>query len=99
MDQFAQAAYGRQTLALTSFFSYLGLGLGLLGSTLALPFGLYVIICQRTAEKHIRDSVTPAGSGREAATLAAVLAAVLVLLPLAPELADSFGVGPTNPFL
>lgn len=27
----------------------MGLGLGLLGSSLALPFGLYVLICQRTA--------------------------------------------------
>lgn len=43
-----------QTLALSSFFSYVGLGLGLLGSSLSLPFGLYVIICQRTAEKYIK---------------------------------------------
>lgn len=49
-----QAAYGRQALALSSFFTYVGLGLGLLGSSLALPFGLYVIICQRTAEKFIQ---------------------------------------------
>ena len=94
-----QAAYGKQALSLTSFFTYLGLGLGLLGSSLALPFGLYVIICQRTAEKYIKDSVTPVGQGREAATAVAVLAAVLILLPLAPELADSFGVGSSNPFL
>ena len=94
-----QAAYGKQALSLSSFFTYLGLGLGLLGSNLALPFGLYVIICQRTAEKYIKDSVSPSGPGRETATIVAVLAAVLILLPLAPELADSFGVGPTNPFL
>jgi hypothetical protein len=94
-----QAAYGRRALSLTSFFSYLGLGLGLLGSTLALPFGLYVIITQRAAEKYIRDSVSPAGQEREAATLVAVLTAILVLLPLAPELAESLGVGSTNPFI
>jgi hypothetical protein len=34
-----------------------GLGLGLLGSSLALPFGLYVLICQRTAERFIQDQV------------------------------------------
>jgi len=51
-----QAAFGRNTLSLTSFFTYLGLGLGLLGSDLALPFGLYVIICQRVAEKYIQVS-------------------------------------------
>ena len=94
-----QASYGKQALSLSSFFTYLGLGLGLLGSSLALPFGLYVIICQQTAEKYIKDSVTPTGQGRETATAVAVLVAVLILLPLAPELAESFGVGSTNPFL
>ncbi|GFR40568.1 hypothetical protein Agub_g1037 [Astrephomene gubernaculifera] len=49
-----QAAYGRQALALSSFFTYVGLGLGLLGANVSLPFGLYVIICQRTAEKYIQ---------------------------------------------
>ena len=32
----------------------MALGLGLLGSSLALPFGLYVLICQRTAGKRGR---------------------------------------------
>ncbi len=53
-----QAAYGKNALALTSFFTYVGLGLGLLGSSLALPFGLYVLICQRTSEKYIQDQVS-----------------------------------------
>jgi hypothetical protein len=35
-----QATYGRGALSLSSFFTYLGLGLGLLGSSLALPYGL-----------------------------------------------------------
>jgi hypothetical protein len=71
-----------------------GLGLGLLGSSLALPYGLYVIICCRTAEKFIQDNVTPADDTRANITTAAVLLSILVLLPMAPELADSFGVGP-----
>jgi hypothetical protein len=90
-----QAAFGRQALALTSFFTYLGLGLGLLGSDLALPFGLYVIITQRTEEKFIQDSVTPPSGARVSLTAAAVLFAVLVLCPMAPELADAWGVGPS----
>ena len=49
-----QAAFGRNTLAVSSLLSYVGLGLGLLGSSLALPFGLYVLICQRTAGKRGR---------------------------------------------
>lgn len=44
-----QSAFGRSSLAVSSLLSYVGLGLGLLGSSLALPFGLYVLICQRTA--------------------------------------------------
>jgi hypothetical protein len=51
---YVQSAFGRQALSLSSFFTYVGLGLGLLGSSLALPFGLYVIICQRGAEKYIK---------------------------------------------
>ena len=45
----AQSAFGKNGLAFTSLLSYIGLGLGLLGSSLSLPFGLYVLICQRTA--------------------------------------------------
>ncbi|EFJ47832.1 hypothetical protein VOLCADRAFT_61017 [Volvox carteri f. nagariensis] len=93
-----QAAYGRQALALSSFFTYVGLGLGLLGSSLSLPFGLYVIICQRTAEKYIKDNVTPLGDGKRTATAAAVLAAILILVPMAPEVAQSIGVGKVDPF-
>lgn len=89
-----QAAYGKGTLSLTSFFTYVGLGLGLLGSSLALPYGLYVIICQRTAERYISDNVTPAGDNRAYVTAVALLVAILILVPMAPELADSFGVGP-----
>lgn len=44
-----QSAFGRNALAVSSLLCYVGLGLGLLGSSLALPFGLYVLICQRTA--------------------------------------------------
>ncbi|KAF5828946.1 membrane associated metalloprotease [Dunaliella salina] len=94
-----QSAFGRQALSLSSFFTYVGLGLGLLGSSLALPFGLYVIICQRGAEQYIKDTVSPPGESRSTITAVAVLTAVLVLLPMAPELADAFGIGPTDRFL
>lgn len=49
-----QSAFGRSSLAVSSLLSYVGLGLGLLGSSLALPFGLYVLICQRTAGARLR---------------------------------------------
>lgn len=90
-----QAAFGNQALSLSSFFTYVGLGLGLLGSSLSLPFGLYVLICQRTAEKYIKDTVTGISSPKQTATAVAVLTAILILVPMAPELAQSVGVGPT----
>ena len=76
-----------------------GLGLGLLGSSLSLPFGLYVLICQRSAEKYIQDNVSPVANQKQTATAIAVLTAVLVLVPMAPEVAQSVGVGAPNPNL
>ncbi|PNH06053.1 hypothetical protein TSOC_007619 [Tetrabaena socialis] len=95
-----KAALGDQVraLALSSFFTYVGLGLGLLGSSLSLPFGLYVIICQRTAEKYIQDNVSPVDDAKRTATAVAVLAAILVLVPMAPEVAQSIGVGRVDNF-
>lgn len=51
---YLQAAYGQKALGISGFFTYVGLGLGFLGSSLALPFGLYVLICQRTQEKFVQ---------------------------------------------
>lgn len=84
-------------MSLSSFFTYVGLGLGLLGSSLSLPFGLYVLICQRTAERYIKDTVTPVSGAKQTATAVAILTAILILVPMAPELAQSVGVGPSTP--
>jgi len=54
-----QAAFGRNLLSLTSFFTYVGLGLGFLGSSLALPFGVFVLICQRAPEKNLQVNYRP----------------------------------------
>ena len=40
--------------------------------------------------------MAPVGNTRMGITAAAVLAAVLVLVPMAPELADAFGIGPSR---
>jgi hypothetical protein len=75
----------------TSFFTYVGLALGLLGSTLALPFGLYVLIVQREPEKFIRDQVSLSICSQVVALLAqprlsreraAVACCVLLLWPV-----------------
>ena len=79
------AAYGRTVLGFTSFLSYLGLGLGLLGSSLSLPFGLYVLICQREAEKNIQDDVSAVDDRRQKVAIAFAALAILILLPGLPD--------------
>ena len=49
-----QAAYGRSALAATSFFTYVGLGLGFLATTLSLPFGIFALVCQREPVRYIQ---------------------------------------------
>jgi len=89
-----QAAFGRTPLAATSFFAYVGLALGFLGSALALPFGLYVLICQRDPENSPRDGVTEPSQGRQLAAAVAIGVALLVLLPAAPDVGgDALGGG------
>ena len=75
-----QAAFGKSALAVTSFFTYIGLALGFLGSSLSLPFGLFVLIVQRDAEKYIQDQVRPWRSWFRAAS--GMLAPHCCALPL-----------------
>ncbi len=79
-----QGAFGRQALGVTSFFTYVGLGLGFLGSALALPFGLYILILQREPESTLQDSVTAPSSSRQARL---PLPSYLPLPPFLPHLA------------
>jgi membrane-associated protease RseP (regulator of RpoE activity) len=79
------AAYGRDVLAFASLISYIGLGLGLLGSSLSLPFGLYVLICQREAEKNLQDEVNGVSENRKVVALGMAALAILVLLPAFPD--------------
>lgn len=60
-----QGAFGRAALGITSLVTYIGLGLGVLGSGLALPFGLYILIVQRSPEAVLQDSVTAPSSSRQ----------------------------------
>lgn len=79
------ASYGRTVLAFTSLLSYLGLGLGLLGSSLSLPFGLYVLICQRESEKNIQDEISEVDERRKSIAIALAFLAVLILIPGIPD--------------
>ena len=84
-----QAAFGGTALAVSSFLTYAGLALGFLGSALALPFGLFVLICQREPEAPTQDGVTPPSSARQVGAAVAVGLALLILLPAAPDVGDA----------
>lgn len=88
-----QAALGRGSLGVTSLLTYISLGLGILGSTLALPFGLYVLIFLRSPEKLPRDDVTKLDSARFSLYTTLIIIAVITLLPMGQGLADEWGIG------
>lgn len=93
------SAFGRNALAVSSLLCYVGLGLGLLGSSLALPFGLYVLICQRTAEQYIQDEVSGVSERRRGVAAALIIFAILTLVPMGADLADVAAVGTPSSFL
>ena len=39
---------------MSGFCIYVSLALGLLGSALAVPFGIFVVICQRNPERQVQ---------------------------------------------
>ncbi|XP_021721248.1 probable zinc metalloprotease EGY1, chloroplastic [Chenopodium quinoa] len=88
-----QGAFGKNALIAFGLTTYALLGLGVLGGPLSLPWGLYVLICQRTPEKPCLNDVTEVGSWRKAVVVAATFLVVLTLLPVWDELAEELGVG------
>jgi len=77
----AQAAFGRRVLSATSLGTYLGLTFGILGSTLSLPWLLFIVICQRTPDYAPKDDVTEVGESRATLAFACIAIAFLILLP------------------
>jgi membrane-associated protease RseP (regulator of RpoE activity) len=89
----AQAAFGRRVLSATSLGTYLGLTFGILGSTLSLPWALFVLICQRTPDYAPKDDVSPVSDQKQTLAFACIAIAFLILLPgasLVPSDLDSF---------
>lgn len=86
-----QGAFGKNALIAFGLATYTLLGLGVLGGPLSLPWGLYVLICQRTPEKPCLNDVTEVGTWRKAALAVAVFLVVLTLLPVWDELAEELG--------
>nr|XP_034577384.1 probable zinc metalloprotease EGY1, chloroplastic [Setaria viridis] len=86
-----QGAFGKEALFGFGLTTYSLLGLGVLGGPLSLPWGLYVLICQRTPEKPCLNDVSDVGTWRRAALIASVFLVVLTLIPLWDELAEDLG--------
>ncbi|XP_020092554.1 probable zinc metalloprotease EGY1, chloroplastic [Ananas comosus] len=93
-----QGAFGKNFLIGFGLTTYSLLGLGVLGGPLSLPWGLYVLICQRSPEKPCLNDVSEAGTWRKTALAIAIFLVVLTLLPLWDELAEELGIGLVTTF-
>ncbi|KAL3682000.1 hypothetical protein R1sor_000022 [Riccia sorocarpa] len=91
-----QAALGKTALNISGVITYLLLGLGVLGGPLSLPWGLYIIIAQRTPEKPCLNDVSDVGSWRKWSLLVISLLVIATLLPVWDELAEELGIGIVN---
>ncbi|KAJ0714632.1 putative peptidase M50, putative metalloprotease EGY1 [Helianthus annuus] len=93
-----QGAFGKDALVGFGLTTYSLLGFGVLGGPLSLPWGLYVLICQRAAEKPCLNDVTEVGTWRRTAVTVAIFLVVLILLPVWDELAEELGIGLVTTF-
>lgn len=93
-----QGAFGKNALVGFGLTTYAFLGLGVLGGPLSLPWGLYVLICQRTPEKPCLNDVSEVGTWRRTAVIVSVLLVVMTLIPLWDELAEELGIGLVTTF-
>ncbi|KAL0334404.1 UNVERIFIED_CONTAM: putative zinc metalloprotease EGY1, chloroplastic [Sesamum angustifolium] len=93
-----QGAFGKNTLIASGLATYTLLGLGVLGGPLSLPWGLYVLICQRDPEEPCLNDVTEVGTWRKAVVTVAIVLVVLTLLPVWDELAEELGIGLVTSF-
>ncbi|XP_076938575.1 putative zinc metalloprotease EGY1, chloroplastic [Bidens hawaiensis] len=88
-----QGTFGKDALVGFGLTTYSLLGLGVLGGPLSLPWGLYVLICQRAPEKPCLNDVTEVGTWRRTVVTVAIFLVVLILLPVWDELAEELGIG------
>ncbi|XWS64895.1 hypothetical protein CRYUN_Cryun05aG0043500 [Craigia yunnanensis] len=93
-----QGAFGKGALVGFGLTTYTLLGLGVIGGPLSLPWGLYVLICQRTPEKPCLNDVTEVGTWRKMAITVTIFLLVLTLLPVWDELAEELGIGLVSTF-
>lgn len=90
------SAFGKGSLNVSSIFTYAGLALGVIGSSVALPFGLYVLICQRDPEIYLQNQVTPTDRSRQWITAVMIALSVFILLPMGLFDPSEASFGPTG---
>ncbi|KAJ7976433.1 Peptidase M50 family protein [Quillaja saponaria] len=93
-----QGAFGKNALIGFGLSTYTLLGLGVLGGPLSLPWGLYVLICQRTPEKPCLNDVTEVGTWRKTLVIVSIFFVVLTLFPVWDDLAEELGIGLVTTF-
>ncbi|KAF5475753.1 hypothetical protein F2P56_007528 [Juglans regia] len=93
-----QGAFGKNALIGYGLTTYTLLGLGVLGGPLSLPWGLYVLICQRNPEKPCLNDVTDVGTWRKTLVLLSIFLVFFTLLPVWDELAEELGIGLVSTF-
>ncbi|CAL5435657.1 unnamed protein product [Camellia sinensis] len=91
IEELSKGAFGKNALIGFGLTTYTLLGLGVLGGPLSLPWGLYVLICQRAPEKPCLNDVTEVGTWRTV-LIVAIFLVVLTLLPVWDELAEELGI-------
>ncbi|KAK1397340.1 Sterol regulatory element-binding protein site 2 protease [Heracleum sosnowskyi] len=93
-----QGAFGKNALLGFGLTTYCLLGLGVLGGPLSLPWGLYVLLCQRTPEKPCLNDVSEVGTWRQTVLAIVIFLVALTLLPVGDELAEELGIGLVTTF-
>ena len=88
-----QAVYGRKIVGRTTFVSIAILALAALGNQVALYWALLILLIARESERPPQDEITETDGRRDALALLALLAMALMLLPVAPIVAERFGIG------
>lgn len=88
-----QAIYGRKTAQRTTIVTLIVLGLVSLGNLLAAYWAIVILFLQRDLERPSLNEITEPDDARAALGLLALFLMITTLIPLAPALAGSLGIG------
>ena len=88
-----QAIYGRKTAQRTTIVTLIVLGLVSLGNALAIYWAIAILFLQRDLERPSLNEITEPDDARAALGLLALFLMITTLIPLAPALAGSLGIG------